>query len=100
MATEEELMLGLRRVIDPELGVNVVDLGLIYGVRCEEGKVLVEMTMTTPACPLGDYLTEEVQRALSPIPGVTGVDVDIGFDPPWSPDKMSEDAKRELGWRD
>lgn len=89
----------LKSIIDPEAGVNIVDLGLIYNIRIEPNQVYVEMTMTSPACPVGDVLLDDVTACLrkhfdSPIE----IEVDLTFNPPWSPDMMSESAKNELGW--
>ncbi len=90
----------LREVIDPEIGVNIVDLGLVYDVRLPaDGVVAVRMTLTTPGCPLGGYLDDAIHAVLWGAPGVTEVDVQIVWDPPWDPDQMMTDrAKRQLGW--
>lgn len=89
----------LREVIDPELGLNVVDLGLVYRVEVEEGRLSVAMTMTTPACPLGEHLSAQAEAAMRrAAPEVPEVSVHLVWDPPWSPDLMSPDAKRRLGW--
>jgi metal-sulfur cluster biosynthetic enzyme len=98
MPTHEELTFALRRVIDPELGINIIDLGLVYEAACVDGVARVRMTMTTPACPMGPYLTEEVQRALGDLPGVGSVEVDLVFEPLWSPEQMSPEAKEQLGF--
>lgn len=87
-------------VYDPELGLNVVDLGLVYDIDVRDGKnVYVEMTLTTPGCPLYDMISAEVQSALKARFGddVT-VDVNFVFDPPWTPDRMSEEARAQLGF--
>lgn len=90
----------LREVIDPELGINIVDLGLVYDARVEDGVATVRMTMTTPACPLGPYLDDAVHASLTGAPGVTDVAVDFVWEPPWDPDTMmSDEAKAALGWR-
>lgn len=89
----------LREVFDPELGVNVVDLGLVYDVRVRDGTARVWMTLTTPGCPLSAYLDDAIRDALQGAPGVDAVDVRIVWDPPWQPAMMSERAKRQLGWR-
>jgi metal-sulfur cluster biosynthetic enzyme len=89
----------LREVIDPELGVNVVDLGLIYGIAVDGQRVRVTMTLTTPGCPLHDTITEAVNEAVPfYIPGVESVDVNLVWDPPWSPEMMTEVGKQEIGW--
>lgn len=95
--TENEIRDALRGVIDPELGVNIVDLGLVYGVGIDGSRVRVDMTMTTPACPLGDYLRDLVEAGIKQrIAGVERVDVDLVWDPPWNPDMMSDAARRRL----
>jgi metal-sulfur cluster biosynthetic enzyme len=99
MATREELLFALRRVLDPELGVNIVDLGLVQQVSCDaQGDAAVEMTLTSPACPLGDYFYEEVPRALERVPGVRSTELEIVLEPVWSPERMSDEARRQLGW--
>lgn len=87
----------LRSVIDPEVGVNILDLGLIYRVAIEDGIVVVEMTMTSPACPMGDMITEEVDDVLNAnTPANTPIDVRLVWDPPWTPERMSETARRHF----
>jgi metal-sulfur cluster biosynthetic enzyme len=90
----------LRDVIDPEIGVNIVDLGLLYDVRLSgDGVAAIRMTLTTPGCPLGGYLTDAIHDTLQDVPGVTSVDVQIVWEPPWDPDEMMSDwAKNQLGW--
>ncbi len=102
MPIAEELVLEtLRQVEDPELMVNIVDLGLIYGVEVDEvdGKSNLEvtMTMTTPACPFGPQLVQDVKDVLSSLDEVGEVDVQVTLSPPWTPDRMTEDARDELG---
>ncbi|MCA9267471.1 MAG: metal-sulfur cluster assembly factor [Planctomycetales bacterium] len=92
----------MRQVIDPELFVNIVDLGLVYGVDFEpaeqEGQnVKTEMTMTSPACPAGPQLIQQSKMVVQQLPGVAGVEVRIVMDPPWSPDRMTEEARDQLG---
>jgi len=94
----EDIRQLLREVYDPELGVNIVDLGLVYEIRNDDGDVYVRMTLTTPGCPLHDSITSAVERLLKGQPGIRSVKVDIVWNPPWSPDKMSEEAKRQLGF--
>lgn len=90
----------LRDVIDPEIGVNIVDLGLLYDTRLAgDGTAAIRMTLTTPGCPLGGYLTDAIHDTLQDVPGVTGVDVQIVWEPAWDPDTMMSDwAKDQLGW--
>jgi metal-sulfur cluster biosynthetic enzyme len=98
---EEKIYQALREVRDPELFVNIVDLGLIYGVetREQEGKyhVHVKMTMTSPACPAGPQLVQESKDVLLDLEDVEDVEVELVLDPPWTPDRMTEDARDELG---
>lgn len=85
-------------VIDPEIGINVVDLGLVYEVDVNDGVAEITMTLTTPACPLGPYLDSEVRMAVQEVPGVSETRVNLVWQPPWDPSKMTEDAKLELGF--
>jgi metal-sulfur cluster biosynthetic enzyme len=78
----------LSTVVDPELGLSVVDLGLIYDVRIEDGRVGVTMTLTARGCPLHQVMTDWVREAVARVPGVAHVDVTLTFDPPWSPDRI------------
>ncbi len=88
----------LHRIHDPEIPVNIYDLGLVYGVDVStSGDVHVRMTLTTPGCPLADSFPETVQDTLKHVPGVAAVEVEMVWDPPWTPERMSEFAKRELG---
>jgi len=97
--TIENVREALRDVLDPELGINVVDLGLVYEVRVRDGDVSVAMTMTTPACPLGETLREQAEAAIrQKVPGVKSVTVDLVWDPPWRPSMISDAAKEQLGW--
>ena len=89
----------LRAVIDPELGVNIVDLGLVYGSEVVDGRAEVLITTTTPACPLGPYLSDGIRWALLKLDGVLDVNIEVTYDPLWSPDLMTDLAKRQLGWR-
>jgi metal-sulfur cluster biosynthetic enzyme len=79
----------LRTVFDPELGVSVVDLGLVYGIEIDNGQVAVTMTLTTPGCPIHDVMPEWVREAIMTVPGVTHARVTLTFDPPWSPERMA-----------
>ena len=88
----------LRDVIDPEVGINVVDLGLVYGVEVDGGIVTVRLTMTTPACPLGEHIVRDAEALVRTLRGVDEVHVELVWDPPWSPERMSDEAKRRLGW--
>ena len=98
MPTLEEVEDALSNVIDPELGLDFVELGLIYGVEIEGGNVHVTFTLTTPACPIGPQVTEQIEEFVGEVPGVEEVRPHMTFEPPWTPDKMSEDAKFALGY--
>lgn len=94
--TVDGVMNALRNCYDPELPVNIVDLGLVYGVAIDEDNVKVRMTLTTMGCPAHAYLMHQVQTEVEKIPGVKSAEVEIVWDPPWTPDKMSPDAKKRL----
>jgi len=95
--TEAAVRQALSEVIDPELGVNIVDLGLVYGIEVHEARVRVVMTMTSPACPLGDYLKDLVDAAIKRrVPGVQEVEIVLVWEPAWDPDRMSDAARRQL----
>ncbi len=97
MFTDTDVRDALREVIDPELGINIVDLGLVYGIEIDGTRVRIAMTMTNPACPLLDYLKELVLSAVtSRIPEVQEIDVDVVWEPPWNPDMMSDEARTRL----
>lgn len=89
----------LTAVYDPEIPVDIVNLGLVYDVAIDGGTVSVRMTTTSPGCPIGDFLAAEVERALLKLPGVEAVRVEFVWDPPWTPERMSEEARHRLGWR-
>ena len=94
---EEHVWIALRAVFDPEIPVNVADLGLIYSVRIHADTVDIDMTLTAPGCGMGPVLVEEVKDRVLSVPGVAAVNVELVFDPPWSRDMMSEAAQLELG---
>lgn len=98
MVQKEQVLEALHDVLDPELGVNIVDLGLVYGVDVDEhNNVVVTMTLTTPGCPLHDSISHGIRNRLAVIDEVRNVDVNIVWDPPWDPSKMS-DAARKFLW--
>lgn len=99
LPTEEEVRNALKSVYDPEIGISVQDLGLIYGVHVEENKVIIDMTLTTPACPLGPVIKTQAHSVLTnAFPAVEDVDINLVWNPPWDPRTMaSEEAKAELG---
>ena len=97
-ATYEAVVAALREIFDPEIPVNIYDLGLIYGVDVtDDGDVAVTMTLTTPHCPVAKSMPSEVEMRVSAVPGVRTADVNLVWDPPWDPQKMSDEAKLELG---
>ena len=99
MRDDEAVREALRQVDDPEAGMNIVDLGLVYGVEATADAVLVDMTMTSAACPMADLIAERAREVIaSVVPEGTKVEVRLVWDPPWTPDKMSEDAKFALGY--
>ncbi len=97
MPDQETIVDALKTVIDPELNVNIVDLGLIYTIQSREEEVDVEMTLTTPACPAGPEILRNAVSALEKIEGVAKANVKLVMSPPWSPDRMTEAARDELG---
>lgn len=97
MADQETIINALRTVQDPELNVNVVDLGLVYSIQTHDDQIDVEMTLTTPACPAGPEILRNAVGALEKIEGVSKANVKLVMSPPWSPDRMSDDARDQLG---
>src|SRR3954454_18909120 len=98
MVTTEDVEEALSNVIDPELGLDFVELGLIYGIEIEGGDVHITFTLTTPACPIGPQVSEQMEEFVGELPGVESVTPTMVFAPPWSPEKMSEAAKFALGY--
>jgi metal-sulfur cluster biosynthetic enzyme len=97
MTDQDAILSALRTVKDPELNVNVVDLGLVYTIQQHDGEIDVEMTLTTPACPAGPEILRNAVAALEKLDGVTKANVKLVMSPPWSPDRMSDAARDELG---
>jgi len=98
VATKEDVVQALRQVEDPELGMDIVDLGLMYDVELENGRVRVIHTLTSMGCPVGPLIQQQIDEVVRALPGVEDVEVELTWDPPWTPDKMSEDAKFILGF--
>ncbi len=96
--TEDKVMEILSDIYDPEIPVDIVNLGLIYGVNIENGNVNIKMTLTSPACPTAGQMVQEAQMLIEELPGVKEVKIDVVWDPPWDPSKMSEEAKKALGY--
>ena len=98
MKIERDIIMALRQVYDPEIPVNVYDLGLIYEIKVnEEHEVYIQMTLTAPNCPMADYVMEQVKTAVADVPGVVSVNIDLVFEPVWDKSRMSEEALVELG---
>jgi metal-sulfur cluster biosynthetic enzyme len=96
---EEQIVETLRSVVDPEIGINIVDLGLIYQVEIKPEEVYIQITMTSPACPLHGVITRDIDRVLrKAFPAIGPMTIEVVWQPPWSPEMMSERAKKELGW--
>jgi FeS assembly SUF system protein len=102
MSLKDQVIAALKRVYDPEMPVNIYELGLIYDLTVDEktGGVAIRMTLTAPNCPVAGTLPADVQRAALAVPGVTEAKLELTFDPPWSKDRMSEAAKLALGLED
>jgi len=97
MADEAALLEAIKQVIDPELMINIVDLGLVYGIEQEEDMVKVEMTLTSPACPAGPQIVQQSKLALEKVEGVKAAEIKLVLSPPWSPDRMTDEARDHLG---
>jgi FeS assembly SUF system protein len=101
MSLRDQVIAALKTVYDPEMPVNIYELGLIYGVTVDEqGGAAVQMTLTAPNCPVAGTLPGDVERAVRAVPGVADVKLELTFDPPWTKDRMSEAAKLALGLED
>ena len=98
MVSQDQVLEKLKTCIDPELGVNIIDLGLVYGVNIEGRQVSVIMTLTTPGCPLDSYFVQDITAKLKTIKGIKDVSIELTFEPPWSPTKMSQESKDLLGF--
>lgn len=97
MVTESQVMIALKTVIDPEIGINIVDLGLVYDIIIEEAMITVTMTLTTPGCPMHSSITGWAENQVKAIEPGYEVFVNLVWDPQWTPDKMSDEAKQILG---
>ncbi|MDA1258069.1 MAG: iron-sulfur cluster assembly protein [Chloroflexi bacterium] len=95
--TREDVLEALKEVYDPEIPVNIVDLGLVYDVAVEDGEVAIEMTLTAQGCGMGPYIAQQAEWRIAEIPGVEDVEVELVWDPPWSPELITDDGKRLLG---
>lgn len=97
MVTKATIIETLKEVYDPEIPINIVDLGLIYDVQITENNVQIRMTLTAPHCPLAGFMQEDVRKKLEKIEGIGKVKVELVWDPPWSPERLSPDIKAEFG---
>ncbi len=95
---EEKIRKALTEVIDPELGISIVDLGLVYKIEAKKGEAKIEMTLTSPGCPLAGVIDKMVREAVLSLEEIEKVDLQVVWDPPWTPEHMSESAKAELGF--
>ncbi|MFW6195220.1 MAG: metal-sulfur cluster assembly factor [Chloroflexota bacterium] len=95
--TKDDVIEALRDVYDPEIPLNIYDLGLVYNVEVEDGDVAVDMTLTAQGCGMGPYIAQQAEWRIAEIPGVEDVEVELVWDPPWTPDRISEDGKKLLG---
>ena len=98
MATRDEVIEALRQVEDPELGMDIVDLGLLYDVEVQGSRVKVIHSLTSMGCPAGPLIQQDIDRVAHEVPGVEDVEIELTWDPPWTPDRMSDDAKFILGF--
>jgi len=98
MATKDEVLEVLRQVEDPELGMDIVDLGLLYDVELADSTVKVTYSLTSMGCPAGPLIAQDIEGAVRQVEGVEDVELELTFDPPWTPDRMSDDAKFILGF--
>ena len=98
MPSTEEVVEALRQVEDPELGMDIVELGLFYGAEVEGEKIKVTYTLTSMGCPVGPYIAEQIETVARGVEGVDEVEIELVWTPPWSPEKMSEDAKFVMGF--
>ncbi len=98
MATKEQVLEVLRQVEDPELGMDIVDLGLVYKVEVEDSTTRVTYSLTSMGCPAGPLIAQDIDSAVRQVEGIENVELELTFDPPWTPEKMSDDAKFILGF--
>lgn len=97
--TEDQIRETLKQVLDPEIGVNIVDLGLVYTIEIKPAEVYIQLTMTSPACPLHGVITRNMDQVLrQTFPDLGPMAIELVWEPPWSPERMSDAAKKQLGW--
>ena len=97
MIDKNNIVEALKKVSDPELGMDIWSLGLVYDIKIEGKNVIIVMSLTSPSCPYGDALMDDVRRQVSSVEGVGEAEIELTFDPPWGPEKMSEEARMALG---
>jgi metal-sulfur cluster biosynthetic enzyme len=97
MVDQDAIYEALKHIYDPEVGINIVDMGLIYSLDIEDNKVDLTMTLTSPGCPAGPQILSQVDSAIKALEGVEDVDIKVVWSPPWSPDMLSEEARDQLG---
>lgn len=99
MVSQDEVISVLKKCYDPEIPINIYDLGLVYHIDLDEaGKIGIRMTLTAPGCPASGYISMDVKRKLEALPGVKEATINIVWEPPWTPEKMTESAKKQFGW--
>ncbi|MDP2632761.1 MAG: metal-sulfur cluster assembly factor [Candidatus Curtissbacteria bacterium] len=98
MVSQDQVLDKLRECIDPELGINIIDLGLVYSIDIESARINVLMTLTTPGCPLDSYFVQDITSKLKKLKGISDVSIELTFEPPWTPIKMSQESKDLLGF--
>ena len=97
--TEKQIRETLKQILDPEIGVNIVDLGLVYAIEIKPEEVYIQLTMTSPACPLHGVITRNMDQVLRrTFPDLGPMTIELVWEPPWSPEMMSDAAKKQLGW--
>lgn len=97
-ATVEDVREAIRVVVDPEIGISIVDLGLVYDIKVEDGVAKVTYTLTSMGCPVGPLIEQQMQQVVSLLPGLEGAEFEMVFKPPWGPEMMSDEAKAALGY--
>jgi metal-sulfur cluster biosynthetic enzyme len=97
MVTKQEVMKVLKKCYDPEIGINLVDLGLIYDVQINKDKVNIKMTLTSPGCPMHSFMINDVEENVKKLKGVKEVKIELVWNPPWNPDRMSKEVRKKLG---
>jgi len=100
MVDEKEVWQTLKNCYDPEIPINIVDLGLVYDMKLDDDVVKVKMTLTAPGCPMSSFIVDDVRQKVMAVDGVKDVFVDVVWDPPWNPSMMSQEAKTKLGFED